>query len=205
MDTNKQCRDDGTQLIVKQTKRSPAQLAKAYYYTAYYFCPHCGKMYFTDEFKVENSSHSPSLFNTLEESTQTFDVNIWTDGACSYNGTPRAKASWAFVSGEYESAGLVQGKQTNNVAEATAILEALTWAVEKKHKVIRIHSDSQISLYNMKKQLSAIKVNQDVFAQIFHLIEKNNLHVTWVKVPGHSDNVNNNRCDKLANDLVGIH
>ena len=35
---------------------------------------------------------------SLDTSPSDVEVKIWTDGACVYNGTPRAKAAWAFVS-----------------------------------------------------------------------------------------------------------
>jgi len=39
-------------LIIKNTKNKPSQLEKAYYYTAYYYCTGCKRMFLSDEFKV---------------------------------------------------------------------------------------------------------------------------------------------------------
>src|SRR5688572_11574458 len=113
-----QCKTCGTPLLKRETKRSPEQLLKSYYYTAYYYCANCRKMFHSDAFKVVNKNFS--LFTADELSPADIDVNIWTDGACRGNGTTDAKAAWAFVSGEYEDSGIVEGKQTNNTAEAYA-------------------------------------------------------------------------------------
>lgn len=198
----KTCRHCGVNLIKKQTKRTPEQLLKPYYYTAYYFCPRCQRMYHSDEFKVTNENYS--LFTQSQLDPKEVEVEIWTDGACSNNGRPTAKASWAFVSGEYEAAGLVEGKQTNNTGEGFAIYYALKWAAEKGYKKILIHSDSQISINNLLKHVSLVKENKDLFQKIADLIKEESLIVSYNKVAGHADNVNNNRADKLANGLVGI-
>ena len=194
------CRNCGTSLIVKQTKRTPEQLLKSYYYSAYYFCPNCHKLYHNDKFKVENKN----LFTQEQLSPEEVDVEIWTDGACSNNGRPNAKASWAFVSGEHESAGLVEGKQTNNTGEGFAIYYALKWAAEREYKKILIHSDSQISINNLLKHVSLVKENKDLFQKIADLINEHQLTVSYNKVAVQADNVNNNRADKLANGLVGL-
>jgi len=130
------------------------------------------------------------------------DAEIWTDGACVYNGTDRARAAWAFVSGIDEKAGRVEGKQTNNMAEAYAIYHALLWASEMKHKKIVIYSDSQITIGNLAKSYERVKENQEVFRLIQDLVSANNLEVWYEKVLGHSGDPNNDRVDKLANSLA---
>lgn len=205
LDSDKRCRSCGHPLEIRQTRPSPPRFQKAYYYTAYYFCPDCQKIYHDDQFKVMNQVRHPELpFASEGSHTKKVDVEIWTDGACSNNGKPTAKASWAFVSGEYEAAGRVEGKQTNNMGEGTAILKALEWAASKGYRVIRLHTDSQISIHNLQKAPDKVKVNRELFEEIAQVIQENNLLVEYVKVPGHADDVNNNRADKLANGLVGI-
>lgn len=196
------CRHCGATLVERKTKRSPAQLLKPYYYTAYYYCPTCHRIYHNDKFKIINNNHT--LFTKSQLEPSDVDVEIWTDGACSYNGTHRAKAAWAFVSGKHEESGLVEGKQTNNVAEGLGIYYGLQWAGKKGYKKIRLHSDSQISINNMRKPLSLIKENRDIFKKIFDTIQEYGLSVTFHKVVGHSGDINNERADKLANGLVGI-
>lgn len=197
-----QCKTCGTPLIEKQTHRTAAQLTKPYYYTGYYFCPNCKKIYHNDKFKVVNENYK--LFTEDVLSPSEVDINIWTDGACRSNGTGNAKAAWAFVSGDYEENGLVEGVQTNNRAEAFAILYALRWAAEKGYKRIKIHTDSQITIHGLTKPHEKVKANREIFQQIANLITKENLSVIYEKVPGHANDENNNRADKLANTLAGI-
>lgn len=198
----KNCKTCGTILEVRQTRYSPTRELKPYYYRAYYYCPNCQKIYHDDAFKVVNKTQH--MFSSPIDTTKPVDVEIWTDGACSNNGKPTAKASWAFVSGDNEAAGRVIGKQTNNMGEGTAILKAFEWAVSKGYNAIRLHTDSQITIQNLQKPASMVKVNRELFEEIEKVIQTNELVVQYVKVPGHAGDVNNNRADKLANGLVGI-
>ena len=206
----KSCKNCGSELIIKQTKRTPEQLKKSYYFTAYYFCPNCKKLYHDDKFKVTNDVSHPeqakraegSLFSSQQPA---YDAHIWTDGASRGNGTDHAKAAWAFVSGKTEKAGLVTGaKQTNNVAEALAIYHALLWAADEKHKKVKIYTDSQITLHGLAKSPEKVKENREIFYMIEDLISANSLEVDYEKVPAHADNEGNNHADKLANELAGI-
>jgi ribonuclease HI len=199
------CKNCGTKLIQKATKRTSEQLKKSYYYTAYYFCPNCKKLYHDEKFKVVNQDlFSPSADSGEVRSDDYYDSHIWTDGACTRNGYENARAAWAFVSGKTEKAGIVIGKQTNNTAEAYAIYHALLWAAEEKHKKVKIYSDSQITLNNLKKSSYRIKENRSIFELIEDVIAANGLEVDFEKVPAHADNINNNRADRLANTMAGI-
>src|SRR5579859_707130 len=148
------CKHCGTKLIEKATNRVPEQLQKAYYYTAYYFCPKCHRMYHDNKFKIENTLRSPLSSSGFLASrnevipggdnvndSRIFDVEIWTDGACSNNGRANAKAAWAFVTKDYEKGGLVEGKQTNNTAEALAVYHALLFAIKHSYETIRLYTD----------------------------------------------------------------
>ncbi|MGH7203862.1 MAG: RNase H family protein [Candidatus Levyibacteriota bacterium] len=149
-----------------------------------------------------NSQTTPLHFGSLETNPSAFDAEIWTDGACISNGTPNARAAWAFVSGKTERAGRVEGKQTNNVAEGLAIYNALVWAAEKGYKRVKIYTDSQISLFNVQKTPDKVKQNAEIFHNIAKTIADNHLTVEYVKVLGHSGDPNNERADKLANTLA---
>lgn len=208
------CKNCSGVLEERKTKRTPSQLKKPYYYTAYYFCPTCNKLYHDNKFKVtneldpeglkvskvKNESKTGTLFDTVDSSL--YDVQVWTDGACVRNGTPGAKAAWAFVSGETERSGLVIGKQTNNRAEGYAIFYALQWAAKSGFKKIRVHTDSQISLFNVAKAAYKVKINREIFEDIEKLISEFKLDVTYKKVLGHSGDPNNERADALANTLA---
>lgn len=194
------CKNCGSKLIIKSTRKTAEQLKKPYYYSAYYFCPHCKKLYHDEKFKVTTTSLPDPLFSLKNQSP--VDVEIWTDGACIYNGTPRARAAWAFVAGKKEKAGLVEGIQTNNRAEGLAIYHALVWAAEKKFRKIKLHTDSQISIHGVTKPSHLVKANREIFEDIERVIKGCHLQVEFVKVLGHSGDINNERVDKLANDLA---
>jgi ribonuclease HI len=192
------CKNCGGKLIVKSTQKTPEQLKKAYYYSAYYFCPSCKKLYHDDKFKVINTPLPDPLFSELKNSVK-YDIEIWTDGACVNNGKPNARAAWGFVSGKTERAGLLEGVQTNNRAEAFAIYHALVWAAEKGFRSIKLHTDSQISIHGVSKDPSKVLKNRDIFEQIAQVIKGTQLKVDFIKVLGHSGDPNNERVDKLAN------
>lgn len=226
------CKNCGAKLVVKSTKKTAEQLKKPYYYSAYYFCPNCKKLYHDEKFKIRNQQTTlPSsgfwtparqsqamaggskndvilsaAKNLKDPSASPQDdssyVEIWTDGACIYNGTPKAKAAWAFVSDKTERAGLLEGIQTNNRAEAFAIYHALVWAAEKRFLKIKLYTDSQISIHGVSKDPKKVVKNRDIFEQIAQVITGCHLEVEFVKVLGHSGDVNNDRVDKLANDLA---
>ena len=200
MEEKKTCRNCGRKLIIKQTKRTAEQLKKPYYYSAYYYCSNCNKLYHDEKFKVTNQLTTP-LFES-QTPLSGYDAEIWTDGACVGNGTERAKAAWGFVSGKTEKAGLVEGKQTNNRAEGLAIYYALKWAAEEGYKTILLHTDSQISLFNLNKPASKVLANREIFEDIEKVIAKNGLQVDYKKVLGHSGDPNNERADALANGLA---
>jgi ribonuclease HI len=209
MNTEETCKNCGNVLEIRSTKPTAAQRKKPFYYSAYYYCPNCKKLYHDEKFKLVNKTlFSPDLVEgsstrfTRSGINNNYDAEIWTDGACVGNGTPRAKAAWAFVSGSTERAGRVEGKQTNNVAEGLAIYYALAWAADRKFKKILLHTDSQISLFNLAKPASKVKMNREIFENIEKVIAENGLEVEYKKVLGHSGDPNNERADKLANSLA---
>lgn len=201
----KTCRNCGSELIVRQTKRTPQQLKKPYYFTAYYLCPKCGRIYHDEKFKVVNDNYDLFTSKTIL-SQEPYDVEIWTDGASSNNGKLHAKAAWAFIASatgrDYEEAGLVEGKQTNNRGEAWAIYHALRWAAGKGYKRVNIHTDSQITIHGVMKSPERVKENRDIFQQIHAVIHENQLQVDYQKVLGHSGDLHNERADKLAVKLT---
>lgn len=220
------CRTCGSKLVIRETQKKPSQLKKAYYYKAYFYCPKCQKIYHDDIFKVENAfqpplapqPHLPSPSQGRKGENDITppltrggregfspDVEIWTDGACVFNGQHNARAAWSFVSGKIEEAGLVPGsKQTNNMAEGLAILKALEWAAGNNFKKIKLYTDSQISIHNLKKPAIQIKANRELFQKIEDVINQNKLKVYYEKVLGHSGDINNERADRLANELASL-
>lgn len=203
------CKYCQTPLIIRQTQRKASQLIKPYYYKAYFYCPSCQRIYHSDQFKVINKTRDNFMDKNRED--KMYDVEIWTDGASFNNGQENAQAAWAFVALAsqqspqqiiHEESGLVEGRQTNNRGEALAIFHALKWAGEKGYKKICIHTDSQITLYNLAKHPLKIKKNRDIFEQIYNILKKYQLDVAYTKVIGHSGDIYNERADRLAKSRI---
>lgn len=141
------------------------------------------------------------------------EVTIYTDGACSGNPGP---GGWAAILryGEHskEMSGWVPGT-TNNRMEVFAAIEGL--AALKQACKVQLCSDSAYLvnafekgwIENWKrngwKNASKKPVeNQDLWTILLMTIQKRGHEVRFVKVPGHADDVDNNRCDALARAAI---
>lgn len=134
-------------------------------------------------------------------------VDVYTDGACSGNPGP---GGWAailrFGIHQKELSGSMP-HTTNNRMEVFAVISALGALKERCH--VRVHSDStyvvnafqQGWLNNWQKRgwkTSDGKPveNQDLWRLLLIVVKKH--EVEFIKVPGHADCAENNRCDELA-------
>ena len=140
------------------------------------------------------------------------ELEIYTDGACSYNPGP---GGWGVVilspNGEINKLSGFESNTTNNRMELTAAIEGLR--LYATPHAIKMYSDSAylINAFNQKwidkwlvnnfKTASKKPVeNQDLWEQ---LIKFNNFHcIEWIKVKGHADNKYNNICDELARKQI---
>ncbi|MBN2852346.1 MAG: ribonuclease HI [Clostridia bacterium] len=141
-------------------------------------------------------------------------VDIYTDGACSYNPGPGGYgAVLIYGKTEKEISGYKE-MTTNNEMELMAALKALQML---KHPCkVTLYSDSAYLVnaflqgwienweslgWNKKKdELKNRQLWMDLAA------EAKKHQMTWVKVKGHSDNEYNNRCDELArNEIIRNH
>jgi ribonuclease HI len=134
-------------------------------------------------------------------------VIIYTDGACS--GNP-GSGGWAAILryGEHEKelSGYEEAT-TNNRMELNAAIEALK--LLKESCEVELYSDSAYLVNGFAKGwVNSWKANGwknsgkeevkniDLWSELDNL---NSIHkINWIKVKGHSDDENNNRCDKLA-------
>jgi len=138
-------------------------------------------------------------------------VDIYTDGACS--GNPGIGGWGAILQSNGQTKELSGGEMesTNNKMELTAPIEALS-SLSAKCKV-DLFSDSSYVVNGFEKgwvkswikrgwrTASGDEVkNIELWKRLDQLCEMHD--VTWHKVKGHSDNVNNNRCDVLATSYV---
>lgn len=138
---------------------------------------------------------------------ESFDVVIYTDGACS--GNPGA-GGWGAVLmyGDYskEISGYDEST-TNNKMELTAVIKALQMLRKKCN--VKLYSDSAyvVNAIN-EKWLDSWKSNswkgadkkpvknQELWQELDNLLNQHS--VEFIKVKGHADNKYNNRCDELA-------
>lgn len=133
-------------------------------------------------------------------------IDLYTDGACS--GNPGI-GGWGAILIYNKIEKILSGGEentTNNRMELTAVIKGLQ-ALKEGCKV-NIYSDSAYVvnaflqgwvdnwLENNWKSSKGQVQNIDLWQQLLEVLNKHK--VKWFKVKGHADNVNNNRCDKLA-------
>lgn len=139
------------------------------------------------------------------------DIELYTDGACSFNPGPGGWGIVMICDGKiYEKGGFCE-HTTNNRMELNAVVEGLKKIKSKAN--VTIYTDSAyvhnafaqdwIGLWlrkNWKNSENKPVANKDLWQELIALVNKHN--VTWVKVKGHADNEFNNKCDKIATDQV---
>ena len=149
------------------------------------------------------------------------DYYVYTDGACLNNGNDDAIAGIGIFFGVNDAKNVskkINGKQTNNTAELSAIIE--TYNIIKDDilngKKVMIVSDSKYAMLcvtsygekNDKKGWIKDIPNKELVKTGYN-IYKNILGVRFMYVKAHTNNldvhsIGNNFADKLANDSVGI-
>lgn len=137
-------------------------------------------------------------------------VSIYTDGACSGNPGPGGWGTVLLYGKHRKEFSGFKLKSTNNEMELMAAKEGLK---KLKHKCsVELYSDSAYLVnafnenwidkwkqYGWKRKKDELK-NRELWIE---LDELNNFHnINWNKVKGHSDNVENNRCDELATSEI---
>ena len=134
-------------------------------------------------------------------------VTIYTDGACSGNPGPGGWGAVLMFNGFRKEMSGYEPHTTNNRMEMTAAIEALS--ALKEPCAVSLHSDSsylvnafeQHWLDNWRRR-NWIKSDKKPVENVDlwqRLLELTGGHaVTLIKVKGHADNVENNRCDELA-------
>jgi ribonuclease HI len=149
------------------------------------------------------------------------DYYVYTDGACIHNGKENAMAGFGIYFGPSDPRNVsqrVEGKQSNQIAELTAILH--TYGIVKKDldlgiKII-IMTDSQYSILCCttygekcwKKGWSADIPNKDLVKTAFLLFKnQQNLRIAHIKAHTGKDDIHsvgNEEADRLANQAIGL-
>jgi ribonuclease HI len=140
-------------------------------------------------------------------------VTIYTDGACSGNPGPGGWGAVLLYGKHRKEISGFKALSTNNEMELSAALQALDTLKEKCR--VDLYSDSAylINAFTQgwvedwkangwKRKKDPLK-NRELWIE---LDRQNSMHdIKWIKVKGHSDNVENNRCDELATGEIEKH
>jgi len=139
------------------------------------------------------------------------EVAIYTDGACSGNPGPGGWGAVLIYGDHRRELSGFDPQTTNNRMEIVAAIESLR--ALKSPCMVKLHSDSAylVNAFNQKwlanwqrngwvnSKRDPVE-NQDLWRNLLEAVRPH--QVEWTKVKGHSDNVNNNRCDELARAAI---
>lgn len=139
-------------------------------------------------------------------------LELYTDGSAAKN-----RSGWGFVAidengKKYQENGQLPVGTTNQKAELTAAIEALTWAVKQSND-ITVYSDSAYLIncydqrwwqswiengwYNSKRQPVA---NKEEWEQLIPFFKNPNIH--FYKIAAHVGHTHNEHADKLARGVT---
>jgi len=136
------------------------------------------------------------------------NVDVYTDGACRGNPGPGGWAAILLYRGHRKEISGFVPETTNNRMELTAAVRALERL--KEPCAVALYSDSAYLVnaftrnwigrwarngWRLAEKKGDVK-NVDLWQTLFALSEYHD--ITFIKVAGHADDVNNNKCDALA-------
>jgi ribonuclease HI len=131
-------------------------------------------------------------------------IHIYTDGSSRGNPGPGGFGVILMYNNHRREISGGYRLTTNNRMELLAVITGLE-AITKKELPVIIYSDSQYVVKAIEEgwlknwirtDFKGGKKNKDLWTRYFHLSQKMNIKLKWVK--GHADNPFNNRCDELA-------
>ena len=160
----------------------------------------------------------------MERIEEEQDIDVYIDGSCINNGKINAKAGYGvfFETDDCRNeSNVVQGKQTNNTGELTAMiraLEILKKEIEDKRN-INIYTDSEyvmkcsgsygekLAKNNWKTKEDKIPPNLKLLQKIYELYHGNKKHIKLHHVKAHTNlsdkhSIGNSQADRLANLAV---
>ena len=126
-------------------------------------------------------------------------IHIYTDGACAGNPGP---GGWAAVVMDGSKRREIKGCEentTNNRMEILAAIKGLEQTPPGSE--VTIHSDSQYLVRTMTENWKR-NANLDLWHELDRLMAERN--VDWVWIKGHNHHFDNERANRLANEMAGI-
>lgn len=136
-----------------------------------------------------------------------YQVTIYTDGACSKNGAKNAIGGYGAILkfGEHEK--VVRGNAigtTNNRMELSAVIAAIL--ALKKPCQVQVITDSQYVINGAKSMKAWLQKkdlpNKDLWLQLIEAGNKGGHRIRFMHVHGHTGDVYNERCDKIAREQI---
>ncbi len=135
--------------------------------------------------------------------TNTNNITIYTDGACSGNPGPGGLGIVLMAGPHKKEYSEGYQRTTNNRMELLAVIKALEMLKTNTHPVT-IYSDSKYVIdaiekkwvFGWEKKNFAGKKNADLWQRFLDIYPRFKINFVWVK--GHATNPHNNRCDELA-------
>lgn len=172
--------------------------------------------------KIQNQNHNNIIMITKDDDIiLNSDYYVYTDGACSNNGRDNALAGIGIFFGINDNRNIskkIEGKQTNNTAELTAIIE--TYHIIENDilngKKITIVSDSEyaikcVSSYGEKcyKKSWNVDIPNKELVKTAYEMYKDKLNIKFIHIKAHTHNTDihsfgNDNADKLANIAIGL-
>ncbi len=136
-------------------------------------------------------------------------IQIYTDGSSRGNPGPGGYGVILMYNNHRKEMSGGYRLTTNNRMELLAVITGLE-AITKKELPVIVFSDSQYVVKAIEEgwlknwirtDFKGGKKNRDLWTRYYHLSQKMNVKLKWVK--GHAENAFNNRCDELATAAAG--
>ena len=174
-----------------------------------------------NDINTNNQHNNTVKANTINDNINIQSIIVYTDGACSNNGRKNAKAGFGIYFGENDPRNLakrIEGKQTNNAAEISAIIHTY-YILEneiKNGEQIIIYTDSEYSIkccstYGEKCDKNGWKdniPNKELVKKAYNLYGKLE-NVKFKHILAHTGktdihSIGNYHADRLANESIGV-
>jgi ribonuclease HI len=138
-------------------------------------------------------------------------VILFVDGSCDnkFVGQGTNFGAWCVIIRYGDKERIIEGREentTNMRMELAGLTRCIPNILEKGIKNIRIITDSMYVVYGIngknKWQKRKSLPNDDLWNPIYDAIDKHNAFVKAKWVKGHNGHLENERCDKIANEAV---
>lgn len=135
-----------------------------------------------------NNASSTTILRTSTANNKSQTITVYADGLCEPN--PNGKGCWGWVAFDSEGKRLACGwgfagsgaGMTNNVAEFTAIIEALRWIITTGPGTqVELLSDSQIAVRQILGEYACHKAHLQVLRdEALSLIARADIKLRWI-------------------------